>query len=49
MAAPKLDAVKAAQDAGAGRVIFGPPSSDPAKLRAGLERIANEIIAKLQH
>lgn len=46
MAAPKLDAVKAAQDAGADRVIFGPPSSDPAKLRAGLDRIANEIIAK---
>jgi probable F420-dependent oxidoreductase len=47
MAAPKLDAVKAAQDAGAERVIFGPPSSDPAKLRAGLERIADEIIARL--
>jgi probable F420-dependent oxidoreductase len=47
MAAPKLDAVKAAREAGAERVIFGPPSSDPAKLRAGLERIANEIIAKL--
>ena len=47
MAAPKLEAVKAAQDAGADRVIFGPPSSDPARLRAGLERIANEIIARL--
>ena len=47
MAAPKLDAVKAAQDVGVERVIFGPPSSDPVKLRAGLERIANEIIAKL--
>jgi probable F420-dependent oxidoreductase len=47
MAAPKLDAVKAAREAGAERVIFGPPSSDPAKLRVGLERIANEIIAKL--
>ena len=47
MASPKLDAAKAARDAGAARVIFGPPSSDPAKLRAGLDRIANEIIAKL--
>lgn len=47
MAAAKLDAVKAAQDVGTHRVIFGPPSSDPVKLRAGLERIANEIIVKL--
>jgi probable F420-dependent oxidoreductase len=47
MAAAKLDGVKAAQDVGTHRVIFGPPSSDPVKLRAGLERIANEIIAKL--
>lgn len=47
MAAPKLDAVKAAQDVGVARVVFGPPSSDPVKLRAGLERIANEILAKL--
>jgi probable F420-dependent oxidoreductase len=47
MAAPKLDAVKAAQDSGAERVIFGPPSSNPERLRAGLERIANEIIARL--
>ncbi|HTT77328.1 MAG TPA: LLM class F420-dependent oxidoreductase [Candidatus Binataceae bacterium] len=47
MAAAKLDAVKATQDVGVHRVIFGPPSSDPMKLRAGLERIANEIIAKL--
>lgn len=47
MASAKLDAVKAAQDAGAHRVIFGPPSSDPERLRAGLERIANDLIAKL--
>jgi alkanesulfonate monooxygenase SsuD/methylene tetrahydromethanopterin reductase-like flavin-dependent oxidoreductase (luciferase family) len=47
MAAPKLDAVKAVQDVGVERVVFGPPSSDPVKLRAGLERIANEILAKL--
>jgi hypothetical protein len=28
-------------------VVFGPPSSDPAKLRVGLERLANEIVAKI--
>jgi probable F420-dependent oxidoreductase len=47
MAAPKIDAVKAAQDVGVARVVFGPPSSDPVKLRAGLERIANDVLAKL--
>jgi hypothetical protein len=47
MAAAKVDAVKAAQDVGITRVVFGPPGSDPAKLRAGLERIANEVIAKI--
>ena len=43
MAAAKADAVRAAQDVGVTRVVFGPPGSDPAKLRAGLERIANEV------
>lgn len=47
MGAAKLDAVRAAEDAGVQRVVFGPPASDPVKLRAGLERIANDIIAKL--
>ncbi|MGA2412035.1 MAG: LLM class F420-dependent oxidoreductase [Candidatus Binataceae bacterium] len=47
MAAPKIDAVKAAQEVGVSRVVFGPPSADPVKLRAGLERIANEVLAKL--
>ncbi len=47
MGAAKLDAVRAAGDAGVQRVVFGPPASDPAKLRAGLERLANDIIAKL--
>jgi len=46
MAAPRLDAVKAVQDVGVTRVMFGPPASSPEKLRAGLEKIANEIIAK---
>jgi probable F420-dependent oxidoreductase len=47
MAGPKLDAIQAVQDVGVTRVLFGPPAGDPAKLRAGLERIANEIIAKV--
>ena len=47
MGAAKLDAVRAAGDAGVQRVVFGPPASDPAKLHAGLERLANDIIAKL--
>ncbi|MBE3603348.1 LLM class F420-dependent oxidoreductase [bacterium] len=47
MGAAKLDAVRAAQDVGVQRVVFGPPASDPARLRAGLERIANDIIAKI--
>jgi probable F420-dependent oxidoreductase len=46
MGAPKADALRALRDAGVSRVVFGPPSSDPAKLRAGLEGAANEF-AKL--
>ena len=47
MAPAKVDAIKAVQDIGVTRVVFGPPGSDPAKLRAGLERIANDVIAKI--
>ena len=47
MAPAKIDAIKAVQDIGVTRVVFGPPGSDPTKLRAGLERIANDVIAKL--
>lgn len=43
MAAPKADSVKALRDIGVTRVIMAPPSSDPAKLRAGLEKITNEL------
>jgi len=46
MAAPKPDSVKALADVGVSRVVFGPPSSNPAKLKQGLEQIANDI-AKL--
>jgi probable F420-dependent oxidoreductase len=45
MAAPKPDPVKALRDIGVCRIILPPPSSDPLKLRAGLEKIANDLIA----
>jgi probable F420-dependent oxidoreductase len=47
MAPAKVDAIKAVEEIGVARVVFGPPSSDPAKLRAGLERLANDVLAKL--
>jgi probable F420-dependent oxidoreductase len=43
MAAPKADSLKALAAVGVTRVVFGPPSSNPAKLRAGLESAAKEI------
>jgi probable F420-dependent oxidoreductase len=43
MAAPKPDSVKAIRDVGVTRVVMAPPSSDPARLRAGLEKIANDL------
>lgn len=43
MAAPRADALKALSAVGVTRVVFGPPSSEPVKLRAGLESAANEI------
>jgi probable F420-dependent oxidoreductase len=43
MAAPKPDSIKALRDIGISRVVFAPPSSDPPKLRAGLEKIAADI------
>jgi probable F420-dependent oxidoreductase len=43
MAAPKADALKALAAVGVTRVVFAPPSSDPARLRAGLEQAANEV------
>lgn len=42
-----LDKVKEIRDLGVARAIFRPPSASPDRLRAGLERIANDIIAKL--
>jgi probable F420-dependent oxidoreductase len=43
MAAPRAESLKALAAVGVTRVVFGPPSSDPAKLRAGLESAANEV------
>jgi probable F420-dependent oxidoreductase len=43
MAAPKAESLKALAAVGVTRVVFGPPSSDPAKLRAGLEQAINDV------
>lgn len=40
-----LDAIKALADLGVSRVVLRPPS--PTELSAGLEKIANEVLAKL--
>lgn len=45
MAAPKPDGIKALRDIGVGRVILPPPSSDPLKLRAGLQKITDDLAA----
>ena len=43
MAAPKTESLKALAAVGVTRVLFGPSSSDPAKLHAGLEQAAREV------
>jgi probable F420-dependent oxidoreductase len=43
MAAPRADSLKLLAEVGVSRVVFAPPSSDPAKLRAGLENAAKEV------
>ena len=43
MAAPKADSVQALRDIGVSRIILAPPSSDPVRLRAGLEKIAVDL------
>jgi len=45
MTAAKPDSVKALRDIGVCRIILAPPSSDPVKLRAGLEKIASDLAA----
>jgi hypothetical protein len=41
-----LDTVKRARDLGVARLVVAPPGFDPDGLRRGLERFANEVIAK---
>ena len=43
MAPGKPDSVKALRDIGVTRIILAPPSSDPARLRAGLAKIAEDL------
>jgi alkanesulfonate monooxygenase SsuD/methylene tetrahydromethanopterin reductase-like flavin-dependent oxidoreductase (luciferase family) len=42
-----LDTIKRLQDEGVSRVTIGPPAFEPDALRAGLEKIHREIIAKV--
>jgi len=43
---PTLDFVKRMQDLGVSRLIMPPPAFDKDGLRAGLEKIGNELISK---
>ena len=44
---PNPDAVRAYADLGVSRMILPPPAFDPDGLRTGLERLANDVIAKV--
>lgn len=44
---PQLDVIKAVQDLGVKRVVIPPPAFDADGLTRGLEKIANQVIAKL--
>ena len=44
---PTLDFVKRMEDLGVSRLITGPPGFDRDGLRAGLDKLGNELIAKL--
>jgi len=43
---PKLDEIKRLEDMGVGRITFGPPGFAPDALKAGLEKLGDEIIAR---
>jgi len=47
MGRAKLDSLKALQDIGITRVVVPPPAYDAEGLTRGLEKIANEVLAKL--
>ena len=44
---PSLDAMKRCADLGVARIVLAPPAFDPEGLTSGLERIGNELIARL--
>jgi alkanesulfonate monooxygenase SsuD/methylene tetrahydromethanopterin reductase-like flavin-dependent oxidoreductase (luciferase family) len=46
-AAPTLDEAKRLRDLGVARFVVPPPASAPDALRKGLERIGDEILARL--
>jgi probable F420-dependent oxidoreductase len=47
MGRANLDAFKGLRDIGISRVVIPPPGNDKEKLSAGLEKLGNEVIAKL--
>ena len=44
---PSLDAMKRCADLGVARIVLAPPAFDPEGLTSGLERIGNELIARV--
>jgi probable F420-dependent oxidoreductase len=42
-----VDAVRRARDLGVSRLVIGPPAFDPEGVRRGLERFANDVIARV--
>ncbi len=44
---PALDTIRRLQDIGVSRVVVGPPAYDADGLTRGLDKIANEVLAKL--
>jgi hypothetical protein len=47
MGRANADSIKALEDIGISRVVIPPPGNDKDKLSAGLEKLGNEVIAKL--
>jgi hypothetical protein len=44
---PDLDAIRRLEDQGVSRLVIGPPGFDRNGLRAGLEKFADAVLAKL--
>ena len=47
MGRAKMDVIKTFEDIGISRVVVPPPAFDAEGLTRGLEKMANEVIAKL--